>query len=102
MELTAAATLWGLFSAWLLFPQLGVPSMLRRAVAGLIWLELLAVLVWGFGSEDCIKRPCGTTAEIGRRAAALDLPLLSAAVLALTFAYGVRRARRSASAAPRA
>ena len=102
MELTAAATLWGLFSAWLLFPELGVPAMLRRAVAWLIWLELLAVLAWGFGSEDCVRRPCGTAAELGRRAAGLDLPLLSVAVLVLTLAYGVRHARRSASAAPRA
>jgi hypothetical protein len=101
MELTAAVTLWGLFSAWLLFPRLGAPRMLVRAVAALIWLELLAVLVWGFGSEDCVERPCAPLAEAGRTAAGLDLPLLSLAVLGMAVAYGLRRAR-SASAAPRA
>jgi hypothetical protein len=99
MELTAAVTLWGMFSAWLLFPQLGVPRMLRLAVGWLIWLELLAVLTWAFGSEDCIHRPCGALAETGRSAAGLDLPLLSAAVVCLAVAYGLKRAR-NAHAAP--
>ena len=93
MELTAAATLWGLFSAWLVFGHLGAPRMLMRAVAGLGWLELLAVLVWGFGSEGCVRRPCGVAAEAGRTAAALDVPLLSLAVLGMAVAYGLRRAR---------
>lgn len=101
MELTAGATLWGLFSAWLLFPHLGAPRMLVRAVAGLIWLELLAVLVWGFGSEDCVKRPCSAAAEAGRTAAGLDLPVLAVAVLGMSIAYGLRRGR-TARAAPRA
>ena len=102
MELTSAATLWGLFSAWLLFPRLGVPRMLLRAVAALIWLELLAVLTWAFGSEDYTSRPCTPLAETGRTAAGLDVPLLSLAVLVLAFAYGVRRTRRTAARAPRA
>jgi hypothetical protein len=101
MELIAAVTLWGLFSAWLLFPQLGVPRMLRLAVAWLSWLELVAVLVWAFGSEDCVRRPCGAVAETGRSAAGLDLPLLSVAVLCLAVAYGLRRGR-NAGPAPRA
>lgn len=98
MELIAAVTLWGLFSAWLLFPQLGVPRMLRLAVAWLIWLELLAVLAWAFGSEDCLRRPCGAIAETGRTAARLDLPLLSVAVLCLAIAYGLRRGRTAGRA----
>ena len=102
MELTAAATLWGLFSAWLLFPRLGAPRMLTRAVAVMIWLELLAVLTWGFGSEDCTSRPCTPLAETGRTAAGLDVPLLSLTVLLLAVAYGMRRTRRTAPRAPRA
>jgi hypothetical protein len=101
MELIAAVTLWGLFSAWLLFPQLGVPRMLRLAVAWLIWLELLAVLVWAFGSEDCLRRPCGAAAETGRSAAGFDLPLLSLTVLFLAVAYGLRQGR-TAGRTPRA
>jgi hypothetical protein len=94
MELIAAATLWGLFSAFLLFGQLGLPHMLRIAVSGLMWLELLALLVWGYGSEGCVRRPCDAVAEAGRSAAGLDLPLLSVAVLGMAVAYGLRRAKR--------
>ena len=94
MELVAAATLWGLFSAWLLFPVWDVPRLLRKAVVALLVLEFVTVLIWGYGSEGCAARPCGAGAEAARTAAGLDIPLLSLAVLALTIAHGVRRRRR--------
>jgi hypothetical protein len=94
MKLVAAATLWFLFSAWLIFGHVGVARMLRLAVASLMWLEFVAVLVWSFGSEDCVRRPCGPLAEAGRSAATIDLPALSVVVLALVVADGMRRRSR--------
>jgi hypothetical protein len=95
MELVAAATLWGLFSAWLLFPVWGVPDMLRKAAAALLTLEFVTVLAWGYGSEGCTARPCGAGAEAARTAAGLDVPILALALLVLTIAHGVRRRRRT-------
>src|SRR5919202_6294338 len=95
VEVVATATLWGLLSAWLLFPHLGVPLILRRAAAMLLWAELLSLLTWGFGSENCVQRPCAPLAEAGRAAAGTDVPLLSVVVVALAVAYGLRRHRRT-------
>ena len=93
MELVAAATLWGLWSAFLLFPALGLPRMFMRAAGGLIVLELIALAVWSYGSAGCQGRPCAPLAEAGRTAASQDLPLLAVAVVALSVAWGVRRRR---------
>jgi hypothetical protein len=101
MKLVAAATLWCLFSAWLIFGHVGVARMLRTAVASLMWVQFGAVLVWSFGTEDCVRHPCAPLAEAGRSAATIDLPALSAVVLALVVADGIRR-RRAALAAPHA
>ena len=90
MEVTVAATTWGLFSAFLLFPWLGVPRLLQRAVAALLTAEVVAFAIWHFGSEDCVERPCAPFAETGRTAASLDIPLLSVALLVLALTLGVR------------
>ena len=94
MELVAAATLYGLFSAWLLFPLFGVPRLLTTSTAVLAWLEFLAVLTWGYTREDCARGPCSPLAEAARSAVAVDLPALSIAVVALAAAHGIRRWRR--------
>ena len=91
MELVAAATLYGLFSAWLLFPHVGVPRMLTISTAALAWLEFLAVLTWGYTREDCARGSCGPLAEAARAAVAVDLPALSIAVGALAVAHAIRR-----------
>ena len=95
MELVAAATLYGLFSAWLLFPLFGVPRMLTTSTAVLMWLEFLAVLTWGYTREDCARGSCSPLAEAARTAVAVDLPALSIAVVALALAHAVRRRRGS-------
>jgi len=95
VELVAAATLYGLFSAWLLFPLLGVRRMLTTSMAVLIWLEFLAVLTWGYSREDCARGSCSALAEAARSAVAVDLPGLSIAVVALAVAHAVRRRRGS-------
>lgn len=91
MELVAAATLYGLFSAWLLFPLLGVRRMLTTSVAVLTWVEFLAVLTWGYTREDCARGSCSARAEAARTAVAVDLPVLSIAVVGLAVADAGRR-----------
>ena len=95
MEIVASATIWGLFSCWLLFPRLGLPAMLQRAAMTLLAAELLALGMWSYGSEDCVARPCAPVAELGRSAASFDVPLLAAALVALAVIRGVRVLRRS-------
>ena len=90
MEVTVAATTWGLFSAFLLFPWLGVPRFVQRAVAALLAAEIVAFGIWHFGSEGCAARPCAPLAETGRTAASLDIPVLSAGLLVLAVTLGAR------------
>jgi hypothetical protein len=100
MEVTATATLWVLFSCFLLFPRMGLPPLMHRTAMTLLVAELVALAMWSYGSEDCVKRPCAAIAEAGRTAAALDVPLLSAALVALGMIRGVRTLRRRQRIAP--
>lgn len=95
MELVAAATLYGLFSAWLLFPLFGVRRMLITSAAALMWIEFVAVIAWGLTREDCARGSCSALGEAAGAAVAVDLPVLSAAVVALAVADAVRRRRGS-------
>jgi hypothetical protein len=94
VEIAVVATLWSMFSCFLLFQQLGVPIYLRRAATTLMAAEFVAMLVWSFGSEECLERPCAPVAEAGRTAAAIDVPLLALAVIALAIIRGVRHHQR--------
>ena len=95
MDLVAAATIWIMFSCFLIFPMLGVPAHLQRSAAGLLASEIVAVLVWRFGSEDCVRRPCAPLAEAGYTAASVDVPLLAVAVVALAIMHGVNNRPRA-------
>jgi hypothetical protein len=99
VELTATATLWCLFSCFLLFPRMGLPPLMHRTAMTLLVAELVALGVWSYGSEGCPERPCGAGAELGRTAAALDVPLLAAALVALAMIRGMRTMRNSQRAA---
>jgi hypothetical protein len=94
VEIVVVATLWSMFSCFLIFPHLGLPSYLRQAATTVMAAEFVAMLVWSFGSEECAERPCGPVAEAGRTAAALDVPLLGLAVIALAIMRGVRHHQR--------
>jgi hypothetical protein len=94
VEVVVVATLWSMFSCVLIFPMLGMPVYLQRAVTTLLAAEFVAMLVWTFGSEECVERPCAPLAEAGRTAAAVDVPLLSLAVIALAIIRGVRHHQR--------
>lgn len=94
MELAAAFTLWACFSCFLLFPLLGVPQRLAHIAMTLLCAELLACLIWSYGSQDCVQRPCGALPETARSAASIDFPALTGVMIALALAYGFRAARR--------
>jgi hypothetical protein len=94
VEVVVVATLWSMFSCVLIFPMLGMPVYLQRAVTTLLAAEFVAMLVWSFGSEECVERPCAPLAEAGRTAAAVDVPLLSLVVIALAIIRGVRHHQR--------
>jgi hypothetical protein len=98
VELIAGATIWGLFSCFLLFPHLGVPTVLQRAATFLLAAEFVLALAWKYGSEGCLERPCGAGAEAARTAVSLDIPLLSVALVALAVIHGVRVHRRKTRA----
>jgi hypothetical protein len=95
MEVAAAFTVWACFSSFLIFPLLGVPRRLARIAMSLLCAELLACMVWTFGTESCVQRPCGAFAETARTAAMIDLPTLTGVMIVLALAYGIREARRS-------
>jgi hypothetical protein len=97
MELAAAATLWACISGVLLLPLLGAPRALGQAAAGLLSAELAALLAWSYGSEGCVARPCGAFAETARSAASLDVPALTAVLVVVATAHGMRAARRRAA-----
>jgi hypothetical protein len=84
VELAAAATIWGMFACFLLFPHLGLPAVFHRTAMALLVAELLALMMWSYGSEG------EAAAEAGRSAAAIDIPLLSAALVVVSVLFGVR------------
>jgi len=99
VEVAAAATIWGMFACFLLFPLLGLPARLQRAAMALLVAELVAVLTWGFASDTCFERPCSPVAEAARTAAGVDIPLLALALVTFAVARGLRAHRREQRAA---
>jgi hypothetical protein len=99
--LAAALTVWVLFSFWLAAPLLGVPDRLRRIGGALLWAEIVALLVYSYGVENCIADTCAPLAQAAGIAARTDLPILVGAFLAITAFHLLRRARPPVDAAPR-
>ena len=89
VEVIATATIYGMFACFLLFPRLGLPPVWHRTAMGLLVAEIVAL---GFSSYG---RPGEPAAEAGRTAAAIDIPLLSLALIVFTVAYGVIYLRRN-------
>ena len=94
--MVATATIWAMFSCFLLFPRFGLPAALHRTAATLLAGELVALAMWSYGSEGCERRPCAPVAEAGRSAAEFDIPLLALALIVLAVMFGVRAWRRQA------
>jgi hypothetical protein len=102
MTLLWALTLWGLFAVWLLFQAFELPRRLIVAPMVLLTAELVALGFWSYGSANCLERPCGTLAEVGRTAASVDIPLIGLAVIMVAALRGARRhhARVCGSSSP--
>jgi hypothetical protein len=90
VEVVATATIWSMFSCFLLFPRLGLPAVWHRTAMALLAGELVALGAWSYG------RPGEPAAEIGRQAAGIDVPLLSLALILFAIAHGLRAHRRQA------
>ncbi len=95
MQVIAALTIWTLLACFLIFPLLGFRPLFHRTAGTLLAAEGIALMMWGYGSEGCQERPCGTVAEVGHTAASIDVPVLTVALVALTVARGVRAWRRA-------
>ena len=54
MEVAATFTLWTCLAAWFIVPTVRGPAVYARAAMGLLCLELLALLIWSYGSQDCV------------------------------------------------
>ena len=90
VEIAAAATIWVMFSCFLIFPRFGMPAVFHRTAMALLAAELVALAIWSYGSEGCLQRPCAPAAEAGRSAAAIDIPLLAIALIVLSALFGLR------------
>lgn len=82
MEIIAASTIYLLFSAFLLFPYLGLPRRLQWAAMTLLCAELAALGLYSYYRM-----------QAGRTLAEVDVPLLSLALIALGMMRAVRVAR---------
>ena len=80
--LAAAATLWLLFSVWLICPHVGGPPRVARILGWALGAELILLLVWSYGTEVCRVDVCAPLARAAGVAAKLDLPVLSVVLVA--------------------
>jgi hypothetical protein len=92
VELAVAFTLWISFGAFLFFPTVNAPPLFSRTAIALCAAELCACLIWSAG-QTCIVPGCPELSSAARTAAGIDIPALTALMLVLAAAYGLRVAR---------
>jgi hypothetical protein len=88
----AAATLWLLFALWIIAPIVGLPARLASTAMAILCAELIALLVWSYGTDECDDRTCAPVAQAAGIAARTDLPLLAAAFIVVALVSLRRRA----------
>jgi hypothetical protein len=93
----AALTVWALFAVWIAAPYFPLRSPVPRIAMALLATELLALFIYGYGTEGCDERTCAPIAQAAGIAARTDLPALAAAFLLLASLRFARDARRSAA-----
>jgi hypothetical protein len=81
----AAITIWTMFSVWLIVPLAGLPGKMARVAGILVSVELIALLTWSYGTEDCSEPTCAPLAQAAGIAARTDIPALAAAFLFFAF-----------------
>jgi len=87
VEVTAALTIWILFSCFLLFPHLGLPAVMHRTAMALLVAEFIALMTWSYGT------PGSPSAEAARSVVAIDVPLLAAVLILAAVLLGLRSHR---------
>jgi hypothetical protein len=95
--LAAALTVWILFAFWLVAPYLRAERLVRRAAMALLSAELAVLLLWSYGTENCLEPDCAPLAQAAGIAARVDLPVLTAVFLG---AAVLRLARAATRAVP--
>ncbi|HYI20372.1 MAG TPA: hypothetical protein VD836_16760 [Solirubrobacteraceae bacterium] len=80
--LAALATIWILFSVWLLSPHVGISPRAARLVGSALVAELALLLVWSYGTDFCVERTCAPMAQAAGVAARIDLPVLAVVIVA--------------------
>ena len=98
MPVLWGATIWCLWSCWLLCQYVHAPALLTRGAAGLLVAEFLALLVRSFG---CGEGDCGIGARAAGSVATVDVPVLAALLVAAATVHAWRRAAGRQRAADR-
>jgi hypothetical protein len=80
--IAAAATIWILFSVWMLSPHVGISPRAARVVGYALATEFVLVLVWSYGTEFCEGTACPPLAQAAGVAARVDLPVLAVVIVA--------------------
>ena len=77
----AGATIWMLFSVWLLGPYVGISRRAGQLVGWALVAELVLVLTWSYGTEPCRDSTCAPVARAAGVAARVDLPVLAVVII---------------------
>ena len=80
--LAALATVWILFSVWLMSPHVGIAPRAAKLVGVALLAELGLLLAWSYGTEFCLERTCAPVAQAAGVAARIDLPVLAVVIVA--------------------
>ena len=75
-------------------PLLSLPHLLVRVAGVLLWAELAALLIYSYGSQGCNASTCAPLAQAAGIAARTDLPILTAAFVAIAGLLIAARTRR--------
>jgi len=89
----AALTVWILFAVWIIAPLLHLPPLIARVAAALLCTEIVALLLWSYGSEGCNEPTCAPVAQAFGIAARTDVPILAAAFVVFAGHQAVRALR---------
>jgi hypothetical protein len=84
-----AATIWGLWSCWLVCQFVHAPALLTRSAAWLLVAELVALAVRSF--SGCGEGACGPGARAATSVATIDVPALGALLIAVATLHAWRR-----------
>jgi hypothetical protein len=82
----AAATIWLLFSMFMILQLTPAPPLLYRTAMTLLAAEFIALMMDGLGSPP--------VAAVGHSAAMVDVPLLAVALVVVAIMRAVRPQRR--------